>query len=99
MRIARGLAATAATGALALGLAGTASAASEVPSAAAAGTCSTKKLSSYTAQGWCGNGTTWRLGIRCSTGAYQWTAWYSYSNTVRLTCAGGKLTHYWIDQK
>ncbi|WP_267717091.1 hypothetical protein [Streptomyces sp. CoH17] len=97
MKVAKALAGTAATGLLVVGLTGTASAASQAPAGATA--CSTSKVSSTTAQGWCGGGTTWRLGIRCTTGAYQWTTWYTYSTTTRLTCAGGTLTHYWIDTK
>lgn len=60
--------------------------------------CSTKKISSQVAEGWCSSGETWRLGIRCSDASYQWTTWYNDSRTVRLACLSGKtLTHYWID--
>ncbi len=98
MKVAKALAGTAATGLLVVGLAGTASAASQVQAAPAA-SCSTSKVSNYTARGWCSSGTTWRLGIRCSNGQYDWTAWYSSSRTTSITCSGGYLTHYWIDQK
>jgi hypothetical protein len=92
MQLKRALAVAGITGALITG--GTAA----VATPAAAATCSTSGKGTSTGTGWCASGVTWRVGIICSNGDEQWSAWYSYSKTARQTCTGsGKVTYVWID--
>ncbi|MEV8314963.1 hypothetical protein AB0Q95_12375 [Streptomyces sp. NPDC059900] len=41
----------------------------------------------------------WRLGIRCSDGDYDWSAWKKTSQRTSLRCnnSGAVITSAWID--
>src|SRR4051812_48326414 len=59
----------------------------ESAQAAPASTCGTSGVGTKTGSGSCTVfPTSWRLGIRCTSGEYQWSAWYNYVTTARLTC-------------
>ncbi|MFE9023869.1 hypothetical protein ACFYNL_35610 [Streptomyces sp. NPDC007808] len=97
MRIAAALTAVALSGALAgAGLAGTANAAPSDGAGALA--CSTTKISSKTARGWCSAGSAWRVGVKCTDGKHYYSGWETDARYQYATCGAGTITHYWIDR-
>ncbi|MFD9408659.1 hypothetical protein ACFWBN_16815 [Streptomyces sp. NPDC059989] len=94
MRIATAVGAVALSGALAgLGLAGTAQAAESGALA-----CSTTKISSKTARGWCSAGSAWRVGVKCTDGNHYYSGWVTDARNQYATCGSGTITHYWVDR-
>ncbi|QDY79756.1 hypothetical protein [Streptomyces qinzhouensis] len=72
------------------------------PTHAAPSGCNAWKNSPTFAYGSCSvvpAGDAWRLGILCSDGDYDWSAWKYTSQRTSLRCnyAGAVLTHTWID--
>lgn len=94
MRISTAVGAMALSGALAgLGLAGTAQAAESGALA-----CSTKKIDSKTARGWCSAGSAWRVGVKCTDGKHYYSGWETDARNQYAICGKGAITHYWIDR-
>lgn len=97
MRLAKAVGTIALSGALAgIGLVGTAQAAET--SGAGALACSTTKVNSKTARGWCSAGSPWRVGVRCTDGRHYYSAWERDARTQYATCGSGTITHYWVDR-
>ncbi|QNP68841.1 hypothetical protein IAG44_04815 [Streptomyces roseirectus] len=97
MRIAAALTAVALSGALAgAGLAGTAHAAPSGEAGILA--CSTQKISSKVARGWCSAGTDWRVGVKCTDGRHYYSGWVADARYQHAICGSGTITHYWIDR-
>lgn len=72
------------------------------PAQAAPSGCSTWQTSPTFAYGSCSvvpPGDMWRLGIRCSDGDYDWSAWKKTSQRTSLRCnnSGAVITSAWID--
>jgi hypothetical protein len=97
MRLVKAVSAIALSGALTgVGLVGTAQAAENSGTGALA--CSTTKVNSKTARGWCSAGSPWRVGVKCKDGRHYYSAWERDARTQYATCGSGTITHYWIDR-
>lgn len=89
---------------LGAGLAAAPGATASTATASAAGTqesvlaCSTKKVNSKMASGWCSAGSAWRVGVKCTDGRHYYSAWERDARTQYATCGSGTITHYWIDR-
>ncbi|MGW3729009.1 hypothetical protein [Streptomyces sp. F001] len=73
-----------------------------VTAQAAPSGCSSWQTSPTFAYGVCNRvpqGDAWRLGIRCSDGDYDWSAWKYTTQRTSLRCnnSGAVITHHWID--
>ncbi len=82
---------------LAGGLTATAQAATTSTTGTVAMTCSTTKLSSTRARGWCTGGSSWRVGVRCTDGLHYYSPWTTARGYRYAACGNGTITHYWID--
>ncbi|MCX5203336.1 hypothetical protein OG897_18030 [Streptomyces sp. NBC_00237] len=97
MRIASALSVVVLSGALAgAGFVGTAQASESGSTGALA--CSTTKINSKTARGWCSAGSAWRVGVKCTDGKHYYSGWETDARNQYATCGAGTITHYWIDR-
>ncbi len=100
MRLKRAVAAVGAAGGLLLGGAVVTAGSATAVEDTAVDTCGTSGVGTRTGTGSCTVfPKEWRLGIRCTSGEYQWSAWYSYTTTARLTCVSGTVTNVWTDTR
>jgi hypothetical protein len=86
---------------LGLGSVGTANASAGGTPAAATASCSTHRIDSVTAEGWCAanHPGQWRVGVQCN-GTNYYTPYSAANGRKRKSCPAGtgNATHYWIDE-